>query len=127
MTAGMTANMDRPLFRDVLHELLVHAISRGPADRVLLGAHLEGGQLHVSVTDDGRVTELEAQRAALRPVERLAAGLGASLGIEIWPGQGTTVVLRLPISVTTPAIEPSEIRTALANVASGQRHVAGSS
>jgi hypothetical protein len=57
----------------------------------------------------------------------LAAGLGASLGIEIWPGQGTTVVLRLPISVTTPAIDSSEIRTARANVASGRRHVAGSS
>lgn len=98
MPAGMTANTDRSVLREVLHDLLVHAICHGPVRRVLLGAYQDGGQLHISVTDDGRGTELTAQRAALLPVERLAAGLGAAaLDIEVWPGQGTTVVLRLPI------------------------------
>ena len=112
---GLTASLDQHVFREVLHDLLVHAIGDGAAGRVLLGAYPSGEELHVSITDDGSDTELATQQEALRPVERLAAVLGATLGIETWPRQGTTVVLRLPARGTAsraaPTIGPASVST----------------
>jgi signal transduction histidine kinase len=97
---GLTIRPDARGFREIVRHLLAHSIGHAPAGRVLLGAFLQGGRVHVAVIDDGSGAERAIQQAALRPAERLATLQGATLEIDPRAGQGTTLTLLLPASST---------------------------
>lgn len=95
---NLTLHADRDALRAILNSLVGHAI-RQAREQVLVSATLLGGRVQIAVTDDGSgVTEAE-QRAILRPAAELAALRGGMFDIETWPGQGTTVAVRLPVPV----------------------------
>ena len=92
---GLAVRTDARAFREIVGDLLAHAIEHSPCGRVLLGALHTGGRVEITVSDDAA----HADRA-LRPAERLAALQGATLEIDARPGQGTIAVLRLPAAAS---------------------------
>ena len=83
-------------FRWALIEVLENAIDHAPCGKVMLGATRHGGRVQIAVLDDGQTPDRLVQEAALRPVERIVALHGGTVQIEVRPGQGTLVILRLP-------------------------------
>ena len=83
-------------FHEVLDILLVHAMEAAPGGRVLLGAMRNTGRVQIVVVDSGKGASADVQRAELRSVEETIALLGGRMEIDSRPGQGTTILLRLP-------------------------------
>lgn len=83
-------------FRRALVAVLEKAIAHAPCGKVMLGGTRHGGRIQIAVLDDGHGPDRQTQEAALRPVERIVALHGGTLQIEVRPGQGSLVILRLP-------------------------------
>lgn len=92
----LAVRADARVFREIVGDLVAHAIGQSPCGRVLLGAGRSGGRVQVIVCDDGAGVDRALQASKLRPAERLAALQGATMEVDARAGQGTTVVLRLP-------------------------------
>ena len=92
----LAVRADPRVLRELLGDLVSQAIRRAPCGRVLVGAMRHGGRVQISVSDDGAAVAAELHAAALRDTRQLAALQGGTLDIEAYPGQGSTVVLRLP-------------------------------
>ncbi len=92
----LAVRADARVFREIVGDLVAHAIGQSPCGRVLLGAGRSGGRVQVTVCDDGPGVDRGLQASKLRPAERLAALQGATMEVDARAGQGTTVVLRLP-------------------------------
>jgi light-regulated signal transduction histidine kinase (bacteriophytochrome) len=97
----LAVRADARVFREILGDVVAHAIGQSPCGRVLLGAARLGGRVQVSVCDDGAGVDRDVQASELRSAERLAAMQGATMEVDARAGQGTTIVLRLPEPVTT--------------------------
>jgi two-component system heavy metal sensor histidine kinase CusS len=115
---GLTAPLDRALFRQAISNLLANAIAHTPAQgTVTLRAAKEDGDLLVAVSDTGVGIPPEhlphvfdrfyrADRARSNSAERVGLGLaivrsiavlhGGSASVASSAGQGTTVSLRFP-------------------------------
>ena len=105
---GLAVRTDARAFREIVGDLLAHAIEHSPCGRVLLGALHTGGRVEITVSDDAAHADRALRASELRPAERLAALQGATLEIDARPGQGTIAVLRLPAGGATsrrPGIE----------------------
>lgn len=86
--------------QEALHNVVKHA----RASQVWLSLREEGGQVRLTVRDDGRGFDPQAQgRGTLgqRSMRERAAGVGGSLSVESGAG-GTKVTLRLPAQTETP-------------------------
>lgn len=103
----LSVHADRLALRAVLGELVNHAMRHAPGGRVLLSAIRLGGRVQIAVIDDGVGPAAPVQEAALREVAQLVALQGGTVDIETHPGEGTTVLVRLPEPVGTTA-EPEE-------------------
>jgi signal transduction histidine kinase len=97
---GLAVRTDARVFREIVGDLVSHAIEQSPCGRVLLGAAHIGGRVQITVSDEAAHSDRALRASELRPAERLAALQGATLEIDARPGQGTTVVLRLPAAAS---------------------------
>jgi signal transduction histidine kinase len=100
---------DRLVF-ELGRELVGNAARHARASRIEVSVGLEGGQLVLTVADDGRGMRPGSRAAALRAghiglassAERVELA-GGRLDIESAPGMGTTVTARLPAAATDAA------------------------
>jgi light-regulated signal transduction histidine kinase (bacteriophytochrome) len=97
----LAVRADARVFREILGDVVAHAIGQSPCGRVLLGAARLGGRVQVSVCDDGAGVDRDVQASKLRSAERLAAMQGATMEVDARAGLGTIIVLRLPEPLTT--------------------------
>jgi signal transduction histidine kinase len=97
---GLAVRTDARVFREIVGDLVSHAIEQSPCGRVLLGAAHIGGRVQITVSDEAAHSDRALRASELRPAGRLAALQGATLEIDARPGQGTTVVLRLPAAAS---------------------------
>jgi signal transduction histidine kinase len=97
---GLAVRTDARVFREIVGDLVSHAIEQSPCGRVLLGAAHIGGRVQITVSDEAAHSDRARRASELRPAERLAALQGATLEIDARPGQGTTAVLRLPAAAS---------------------------
>jgi signal transduction histidine kinase len=93
---GLVVQADRLGLHELVTSLLLNAIRHAPCGRVLLTASQLGGGVRIAVTDDGVPPDRETLAAALLAAERWAALQGATVDIDVRPGEGTTVAIRLP-------------------------------
>jgi hypothetical protein len=92
----LAVRTDARALREILGDLVGQAIDQPFCKRVLLGAIRVGGQVHITVSDDGAQADRALRASQLRSAERLAALQGATLEVDTQAGQGATVLLRLP-------------------------------
>ncbi len=86
------------ILKEAIHNVAKHATCR----RLGIRIRLDGGRLHVEVTDDGRgFGEPCRDGHGLRSMRARAALLGGSLRISSVPGSGTLIELKCPIGPTT--------------------------
>jgi len=97
---GLTVRADRRAMREILSDIVARAIDCSPCGRVLLGAFRTNSRVHITVSDDGSGIDRDLQASRLRSAEHLAALQGATLEIDAYEGQGTTVVLRMQAGAT---------------------------
>ncbi|MDR3536261.1 MAG: hypothetical protein P4L71_07150 [Acetobacteraceae bacterium] len=113
---GLTACAEPCAFRQLLADLVSSAVGRTPCGQVLLAAGAQGGQVQISVSDDGMVIGRHATESTLRGASQLIALQGGSLEIEMRPGEGTIATVRLAeADVTNLPVSTAE--TARASVA----------
>lgn len=93
---GLAMVGDQRAFRETLGELARSAIEQAPCGCVLLTAARVGCRVHVSVLDDGPGADTATRLTRLRHAQLLVALQGGSLEINARPGEGTTVIVRLP-------------------------------
>ena len=124
----LSVHADRDALQTILNLLVCHA-ARQAREKILVSAVRRGGRVQIAVTDDGSGASEAEQQAILRPVAELAALQGSTFDIETWPGQGTTITVRLlePVETqrppeqdrrTAPASQPLEDESELAAEAS---------
>lgn len=81
----------------LLLEAVSNVLQHAAANTLTMGAHLRGGHIELSVSDDGRGISEAAAGSGLRSMRERARSLGAILQVE--PGQpGTCVRIELPLS-----------------------------
>lgn len=97
----LSVHADRLALRAVLSELLGNAIRHTPGGRVLLSATRLGGRVQFAVIDDGAGPAAAVQEAALRETAQVVALQGGTIEVEVHPGEGTTVLVRLPEQMET--------------------------
>jgi hypothetical protein len=93
---GLAVRANSRVLREILTDLVTDAIGQTPCGRVLLAAAHVGGRLQITVSDDGMKADRALRAIRLRSAQQLAALQGATMDIQARPGEGTTVVLRLP-------------------------------
>ncbi len=100
---GLTVRADRKRLKQVLSNLLSNAIKYNrPGGWVRIGARQDGGQLAITVTDNGPGLTADQQARLFQPFERLGAqrssvagtGLGLALARQLAEAMGGTVTVR---------------------------------
>jgi signal transduction histidine kinase len=109
---NLLLHADRDALRTIVNILVDHAI-RQAQEQVLVSVMQLGARIQIAVTDDGSGATAAEQQAILRPVAELAALQGGTIDIETWPGQGTTVAVRLPAFVENQRRPEQDRRTPL--------------
>jgi signal transduction histidine kinase len=94
--ANISVHADRYTLRAVLSELVGNAVRHAPGGRVLLSVIRLGGRVQIAVIDDGAGPDASVQEAELREMAQLVALQGGTIDVEAYPGEGTTVLVRLP-------------------------------
>jgi signal transduction histidine kinase len=123
---GLAARGEERVVQEVLVSLLKNAVQALPAGaqggRVVVRAARDGGRVRLEVADNGVGMCPETQKKAFDPffstwpqgpgtglglpvARGLVASLGGDIAIRSAPGQGTSVVMELPLAV---AAEPGE-------------------
>ena len=84
----------------ILKEALNNAIKYSGCSQLRVTGYLESEQVHIRVADNGKGfdPEQESSRTGLRNMKLRAQQLQGTLGIESRPGEGTSVILRFPVS-----------------------------
>jgi hypothetical protein len=93
--SGLTVRIDRNRLHELLGGMLTHAIHSAAGGRVLLGAMRHAGRIQIAVIDEDGSGDQASHEADLRQVAELAALQGATLEVDVRPGEGTTILLRL--------------------------------
>jgi signal transduction histidine kinase len=98
--------------RDAVRQALENAVAHAGASRVSVFAEEDGGELVVTVRDDGAgfVYDEAALRAAgkiglVNSIKGRAEQLGGQARIDTAPGRGTEVELRVPAPGAGPALD----------------------
>ncbi len=110
---GLAVHMNPSVLHDILGEILTVAIERSPGGRVLLTAAQVGCRAQVTVSDDGQESDRNLRANWLRRAQGLAALQGATMDIDARAGQGTTVVLWLPVGAGPSSGEPAPFSEAV--------------
>ena len=87
----------------IIQEALNNTAKHSLAERAEVTIFAEGGQLHLQVADSGRGFQLEKRdptRLGLLGIRERAELLGGRLRIETSPGQGTRLVVTIPLQPT---------------------------
>jgi hypothetical protein len=92
---GLKAGMRGHALADMLEELLAIALHAAPASRLLLAAWAQGDRIHIAVTDDMPTANLAHRQGLVRTLTERAATRGCGLLVEVRPGEGATMTLRL--------------------------------
>lgn len=92
----LSVHTDRLALHTVLRDLIDHAMRHATGGRVLLSALAVGRRVQIEVIDDGAAPAQAMQEAALRETAQLVALQGGTIDIDASPGDGTSVVVRLP-------------------------------
>jgi signal transduction histidine kinase len=88
----------------IIQEALTNVRKHAGASRVWVRCSQNGNQVCISVEDDGRgfdpaqVAEGGRQCFGLQIMRERAESVGGSLGLDSQPGQGTRVVVRVPLT-----------------------------
>jgi PAS domain S-box-containing protein len=106
--ARLPGDVESHLYR-IVQEALNNVSKHAAAKRVSVILERRGDDVTLIVEDDGRGFDVEAARAArgagmgLVGMHERAASLGGQLQYESAPGHGTTLFVRIPITVPTPS------------------------
>jgi len=88
----------------IIQEALINVRKHAGANKAWVRFEQDGDRVHISVEDDGRgfdpaqVAREGRQYFGLQIMRERAESVGGDLEINSWPGQGTRVVLRLPLT-----------------------------
>ena len=102
----LAPDVQAQVFR-IVQEALTNVRKHAAAQRVLVSLGVEVGSLVIQVEDDGRgmataaVSPGDWPHYGLQTMRERAATVGGELALEPAPGQGTRVVLRVPMAATT--------------------------
>lgn len=93
----------------LLSEALTNVLKHADASTIAVSVRIDGGELALSVADDGRGFDPSAfgRRRGLAHLEDRARALGGSLRIDSAPGRGTTVVAAIPVPEPPVADHPA--------------------
>jgi signal transduction histidine kinase len=94
----LTVHVDPVTFRHVLTDVIAGAVSSAPGGKVLVSAKRLGAMVHIAASDDGQDTDQARRESELRSVIGLVALHGGGVEIDARKGEGTTVVIRLPVA-----------------------------
>ena len=81
----------------VFKEALNNAVRHADCRRIEVELRVEGSQLVLGVTDDGRGRAVEGEGQGLAAMRRRAEALGGRLELSSSEGAGTRIVLRVPL------------------------------
>lgn len=112
--ADLPADVAVCFFR-IAQESLRNGIAHGGARRLAVSLVRRGGDVELTVTDDGRGFDLEAARRngsglGLVSIEERAYAVGADVQILTGRQQGTTIRVRGPVSPGTPVTLDATVR-----------------
>jgi signal transduction histidine kinase len=93
----MPVHVDPGALRKALRETMLIAIRAAPGGQVLVTALTLGSQLHIRITDDGLGADQRDREMLTRSAEASIALQGGSIAVEVRPGHGTMVTVRLPL------------------------------
>ena len=93
--SGLLVRMRGPALTGLLEEMLAEAIQTAPASRMLMTVAGHGDWVGISVTDDVPGADPDMRRAGMRNLMERVALRGGTLDVDVRPGQGTTMTLRL--------------------------------
>lgn len=93
---NLDVRVDRQRFADTLALLVRRALAQASCRRVLVGAMRRGGQMRITVTDDGHRRDLSGRQELLRELGAILTPLDGTVYVAARPGQGTTVAIHLP-------------------------------
>ena len=101
---GLSGGESVELLR-VLQEALTNTRRHSRARNVEVRLGTDGGEILVEVSDDGRGFDMASVRAGvgLSAMRERIEGVGGTLAIYGQPGQGTRVVVSIPLGNDTPA------------------------
>jgi signal transduction histidine kinase len=108
--AAIPASAELQVVR-IAQEALANVRRHSGAARVTVSLERDGGELRLTVADDGRgfdaaaLPRAAAPRFGLATMRERAQAIGGRLEIRSAPGRGTVVELRLPIAEEPPAGE----------------------
>jgi hypothetical protein len=102
---GLTVRVDPFPLRSLLRDLILCAIRDPTCAKALVSALLQPGGLRIVVSDDGTVAATSTREGQLRHASQLVAMQGGSMQIDVHPGEGTTVAVRLPLSPVTTSMD----------------------
>ncbi len=95
--SGLAVRFSPTAVRAALDGLVTSALGDPSCGWVLLSAARQAGWVRIAISDDAVATATTVREATLRHVGSLVAMQGGSMQIDVRPGEGTTVALRLPV------------------------------
>lgn len=110
---GLTVRVDPFPLRSLLTDLILCAIRDPSCAKVLMSALLQPGSLRIVVSDDGTVAATSTREGELRHTSQLVAMQGGSMQIDVHPGEGTTVAIRLPLSPVIASMDEPPLEHAV--------------
>lgn len=100
VVAGLSPSIRGELL-SIAREALSNAVRHAGATGTTVAIHAEKGEVRLEVADDGAGFDLDAPRTGhhtgLTNMRRRAESLGGSLLVESAPGQGTRIIVSLPL------------------------------
>ena len=102
---GVSAEMETTLYR-VIQEALNNVAKHSRAKHASVIVQRTGGDVQTIIEDDGRGFDTTRPRSqgdhkgglGLKGIEERLSGLGGTLEIESSPGEGTSLIVRIPIA-----------------------------
>jgi hypothetical protein len=92
---GLRTQMRGHVLADTLEELLAVVLRAAPASRLLVTAVAQGDRIDIGVTDDMPTADAALRQGQVRTLAERAAARGDALMVDVSPGEGTTMTLRL--------------------------------
>jgi hypothetical protein len=92
---GLMVRMHRAALVELLEEMLTVVVHAAPVSRILLTAAADGANISISMSDDIPNADQYVRRASVRGLMKRVAMRGGALDVEVQPGEGTTMTLRL--------------------------------
>jgi signal transduction histidine kinase len=92
---GLMVRMRGAALVELLEEMLTVVVHAAPVSRILVTAAADGANISISMSDDIPNADQEVRRASVRGLMKRVAMRGGALDVDVQPGEGTTMTLRL--------------------------------